>query len=107
MTEILRGVTVYDCSACRGRGRLRGNRGICPDCNGRRVVIIQGGQVIRIQRDEPVKAQTQYLQRLADSQCTACGSPQLESETLCAKCLEKTNERAKNAHRRNRTEEIG
>lgn len=102
MTEILRGVKVYDCSACRGRGRLRGNRGICPDCNGSRVVIIQGGNVVRLQREDPVKAQTQYLQRLADSQCTGCGSAQLESDTLCVKCLDRTNERArtiKSSHR--------
>lgn len=107
MSTGLRGVKVYDCSDCRGRGRLRGNRGICPTCNGRRVVIVQGGEVVRIQRDQPPKAQTQYLQRLADSQCTVCGSPSLESDTMCATCLAETNERARDAHRRDRDGEIG
>lgn len=108
MTEGLRGVSVFDCRTCSGKGRFHGKE--CPDCQGRRVVIVQAGHVVprpAQEPTEPTRAQRRRLSRIADSQCTVCGSTSLESDTMCAKCLQENNERTAGVKRSKRTGEIG
>lgn len=50
-TPPLRGVQVYDCKECAGRGRIHHRP--CTACNGRRVVIIQHGEVVDLDPPKP------------------------------------------------------
>lgn len=106
-TPLLTGVQVFDCRTCRGRGRLRNT--VCPDCQGRRVVVIQRGRVValtsqpRHQDAKPTKEQVAATDRAADASrhaqtrtrrkanvvCIKCESPNLETPTLCYACNEK------------------
>lgn len=38
--------------------------------------------------------------RLADVRCTACGDPQLETETLCARCAERLRDSSRAQRRK-------
>lgn len=96
----IRNVQVYDCRTCRGRGRL--HRNLCPDCNGRRVVVIQNGGLVHLTSTPKALRGTQgdtrsgpttYEQRKADVLCTTCGSPNLASENQCQTCLDAHNDK--------------
>lgn len=92
----LRNVQVYDCSTCRARGISHRRR--CPDCNGRRVLVVQNGAVVHLTSEpRPLSRGTQgdtrhgattYEQRKANVTCTTCGSPNLASENQCQACLD-------------------
>lgn len=101
----LRGVIVYDCRTCKGRGRIHNTT--CPDCQGRRVVVIQGSRVLKLtstpRPDEAGARQKAAIKaelarkaktrrnRLADVVCTACGDPSPVG-TLCQRCVDRQKE---------------
>lgn len=108
-TPLLTGATVYDCTECRGRGKIR-NR-TCHGCQGRRVVIVQSGRVVKLlplDAKEPEKLPgppkppivTTQHRRQIDSRCIACNSPDLATRQHCEACAKIHNERTTDYHRR-------
>jgi hypothetical protein len=92
-TQPLRGVSVYDCSECRGRGRIRNT--VCHACQGRRVVVIQSGRVVKLTSEPLLPPQRQgaansrqsvIVKRKANGECLLCGSAQLVNESHCEPC---------------------
>lgn len=98
MTTPCRGAEVYDCGMCRGRGRFHGK--MCPKGEGRRVVIVQAGQVVKLEsqisnrpRQGELRASpTTKEKRRAAGTCQRCGSPDIVNASHCEPCRIVVNE---------------
>jgi hypothetical protein len=110
---LLRNVQVFACSTCRGKGHIR-NR-TCHDCQGRRVVIIQGGRVVKListprereerQADAQPKNSARQL-RQENATCRVCGSPNLTTRYHCAEHAKEASERSARSNRNAREQRL-
>lgn len=79
------------CEACRGTGRKRSI--CCSACNGRGYFVNRmkpAREQLEAVRRKRVGARESLTitRRREDVVCQRCGSPNLETETMCAKCAE-------------------